>query len=64
MSLHRAQAQHQRARWRLLVLAPFWALQVVLTLTQAGLFAYRLGDSMEHYKEKDVDGKHPTIELA
>ena len=60
----RSQAQFDRARWRLRLLLPLWALQLALTLTMAGLFAWRVGDSMKHYDERDSDGEIPTLELV
>lgn len=59
-----AQAQFERARWRLRLLLPLWALQLSLTLTMAGIFAWRLGDSMRSYDERDKAGEIPTLELV
>lgn len=60
----RAQAQFERARWRLRVLLPLWALQLALNLTMAGLFAWRLGDSMKHYDDRDKAGDIPKLEIV
>ncbi|CAM1504256.1 Fc.00g018470.m01.CDS01 [Cosmosporella sp. VM-42] len=61
---HRAQAQYARAKWRLMVLLPFWAIQLALTMTMAGLFAWRLGDTMKTYKDEGKKGKAPVIEVV
>ncbi|CAG9941290.1 unnamed protein product [Clonostachys rosea f. rosea IK726] len=54
MPSHRSQAQFQRAKWRLLILAPFWAFQLALALTIAGVFSYRLGECFRaRGKEED-----------
>ena len=60
----RAQAQFERARWRLRLLLPLWILQLSLTLTMAGLFSWRLGDSMKHYDDRDKSGEVPTLEIV
>lgn len=60
----RAQAQHDRARWRLRLLLPLWFLQLFLTFTMAGLFAWRVGDSMKNYDDRDSKGEVPTLELV
>ncbi|GJN71280.1 hypothetical protein PLICBS_005343 [Purpureocillium lilacinum] len=64
MANHRAQAQFDRARWRLAVLLPVWALQVLLATSMMGLFSWRLGDTIKHYDERDQKGETPTIEFA
>lgn len=61
---HRAQAQFDRAKWRLMVLLPIWSLQLIITMTMVGLFAWRLGDTMHTYKDQDEHGKAPTIEVV
>ncbi|KID98205.1 hypothetical protein MAJ_05836, partial [Metarhizium majus ARSEF 297] len=64
MANHRAQAQFERARWRAVVLFPIWALQLLLTTSMMGLFAWRLGDTLKHYDERKSAGKVPRIELV
>jgi hypothetical protein len=64
MASHRAQAQFDRARWRLILLLPFWALQLSITLSLAGLFAYRLGDSIKFYEDRHkLEGLWPKLEI-
>ena len=64
MANHRAQAQFDRAKWRLLVLLPVWVLQLLLATVMMGLFSWRLGDTIKHYDERDGKGQTPTIEFA
>lgn len=64
MASQRSQAQFDRAKWRLIVLLPFWFLQLSLTGAMVGLFAWRLGDTMKTYEEQDKKGGLPTIEVA
>ncbi|KAK5995609.1 hypothetical protein PT974_04023 [Cladobotryum mycophilum] len=64
MGRHRAQAQFERARWNLGFLAPVWALQLLLAMALMGIFAWRLGDTVRHYKEKDDAGKTPIVEFV
>ncbi|UNI17691.1 hypothetical protein JDV02_004015 [Purpureocillium takamizusanense] len=64
MANHRAQAQFDRARWRLMVLLPAWALQTLLAASMMGLFSWRLGDTIKHYDEREKKGETPTIEFA
>ncbi|KAJ6441232.1 Centromere protein V [Purpureocillium lavendulum] len=64
MANHRAQAQFDRAKWRLLVLLPVWVLQLLLATAMMGLFSWRLGDTIKHYDERDGKGQTPTIEFA
>ena len=61
---HRAQAQFGRAKWRFMVLLPCWILQLALTMAMAGLFSWRLGDTMKTYKDQDKNGKAPAIEVV
>lgn len=58
-----AQAQFERARWRLRMLLPLWFLQLALALTTAGLFAWRLGDSIKHLRERKDAGEVSELEL-
>lgn len=65
MASHRAQAQFARSRWRLVILIPFWVLQLTLTLALVGLFIYRLSDSMIHYENRErMKGLWPRMEIA
>lgn len=64
MVLHRQQAQFDRARWRLVMLGPFWLLQSLLTLTTIGLFAWRLHFTITHYAEDEDKGQIPTVEIV
>ncbi|KAK2609127.1 hypothetical protein QQS21_002354 [Conoideocrella luteorostrata] len=61
---HRAQAQFERARWQSIILFPVWTLQLLITVSTMGFFAWRLGDTMKHYDERDTNGQAPTIEIA
>ncbi|KAG6002849.1 hypothetical protein E4U21_002734 [Claviceps maximensis] len=61
---HRAQAQFERARWRRTILFPNWMLQLLLTMSMMGLFAWRLGDTLKHYAARNENGKAPAVELA
>ncbi|KOS18180.1 hypothetical protein ESCO_002698 [Escovopsis weberi] len=51
MGNHRAQAQFERARWKILYLIPLWSLQLVLSMLLLGLFSRRLGDTTRARKE-------------
>lgn len=64
MANHRAQAQFQRAKWRLRLLGPLWGLQLSLSMALMGLFAWRLGDTLSHYKDRKGAGKKPVIEFV
>ncbi|KAL7938859.1 hypothetical protein V8C35DRAFT_289403 [Trichoderma chlorosporum] len=64
MASHRAQAQFQRAKWRLLLLAPAWSLQLTLAVGMLGLFSWRLGDTIHHFEARDQAGKAPVIEYV
>lgn len=64
MGNQRAQAQFDRAKWRLAVLLPVWVLQLGLTTVMIGLFAWRLGDTMRSYKDQDDKGDKPVIEVV
>ncbi|KAG6011633.1 hypothetical protein E4U54_007973 [Claviceps lovelessii] len=64
MGHHRAQAQFERAKWRRTILFPNWILQLLLTMSMMGLFAWRLGDTLKHYAARNQNGKAPAIELA
>ncbi|KAF4945514.1 hypothetical protein FGADI_11877 [Fusarium gaditjirri] len=61
---HRAQAQFDRAKWRPMVMIPTWVLQLALSMSMMGLFAYRLGDSMRANKDNDKKNDDPTIEIV
>ncbi|PNY27265.1 Uncharacterized protein TCAP_02815 [Tolypocladium capitatum] len=62
MANHRAQAQFDRAKWRLALLAPPWALQLLLATSMMALFSWRLGDTVKHYDEREREGETPTID--
>ncbi|UKZ49812.1 hypothetical protein TrVGV298_004065 [Trichoderma virens] len=64
MASHRAQAQFQRAKWRLLLLAPAWSVQLTLAFGLLGLFSWRLGDTVHHFEARDKAGKAPVIEYV
>ncbi|PMB66196.1 hypothetical protein BM221_008398 [Beauveria bassiana] len=64
MALHKSQAQFARAQWRIKLLAPIWASQLLLTMAMMGLFAWRFGNTMRHHDDKVKAGKKPTIEYA
>ncbi|KAL7951408.1 hypothetical protein V8C42DRAFT_7274 [Trichoderma barbatum] len=64
MASHRSQAQFQRAKWRLLLLAPAWSLQLTLAFGMLGLFSWRLGDTIHHFEARDKAGKAPVIEYV
>lgn len=64
MANHRAQAQFERARWRAAILFPIWTLQLLLTMSMMGLFAWRLGDTLKHYDDREKDGNVPAVEFA
>ncbi|KAH6606009.1 hypothetical protein Trco_005162 [Trichoderma cornu-damae] len=64
MANHRAQARFERAKWRLLLLAPAWSLQLTLAFGMLGLFSWRLGDTIHHFEERNKAGKAPTVEYV
>ncbi|POR35562.1 Uncharacterized protein TPAR_04269 [Tolypocladium paradoxum] len=64
MANHRAVAQFDRAKWRLALLGPLWALQLLLATSMMGLFSWRLGDTVKHYDDREQEGKTPTIEFV
>ncbi|KAF7547622.1 hypothetical protein G7Z17_g7598 [Cylindrodendrum hubeiense] len=64
MGSHRKQAQFDRAKWRLMLLLPIWAIQLGLSLTMVGLFGWRLGDTMKTYDDEDKKGGLPVIEVV
>ena len=45
------------------MLLPLWFLQLALALTTAGLFAWRLGDSIKHLRERKDAGEVSELEL-
>lgn len=47
-----------------MILLPFWMIQLCLTMTMVGLFAWRLGDTMKTYVDQDKKGGLPAIEVA
>ncbi|KAF5017421.1 hypothetical protein F66182_10649 [Fusarium sp. NRRL 66182] len=61
---HRAQAQFDRSKWRAMVLIPTWTLQLALTMSMMGLFAWRLGDSMKEKRDDDKENDDPMIEIV
>ncbi|RSL50044.1 hypothetical protein CEP53_008951 [Fusarium sp. AF-6] len=61
---HRAQAQFDRSKWRIMLLLPTWVLQLALSMTMMGLFAWRLGDSMKVNKDDNKHNDDPAIEVA
>ncbi|QUC21153.1 uncharacterized protein UV8b_05396 [Ustilaginoidea virens] len=65
MVSHRAQAQFERARWRTMILLPAWTLQLLLTMSMMGLFAWRLGDTIKHHGQRGRTAKvPPAMEFA
>ncbi|KAH0493022.1 hypothetical protein TgHK011_007945 [Trichoderma gracile] len=64
MGSHRAQAQFERAKWRLLLLAPAWSVQLTLAFGMLGLFSWRLGDTIRYFDDRDTAGKAPVIEYV
>ncbi|KAL6870501.1 hypothetical protein J3F83DRAFT_736549 [Trichoderma novae-zelandiae] len=64
MGSHRAQAQFERAKWRLLLLAPAWSVQLTLAFGMLGLFSWRLGDTVHHFEARDKAGRAPVIEYV
>lgn len=60
----RSQAQFERAKWRAVVLFPTWIIQLALTMTMMGLFAWRLGDTMKTFDEEKKHGGVPVIEVV
>lgn len=64
MANHKSSAQFDRAKWRLWILVPAWALQMLLALGMLGLFSWRLGDTAKHYGEREKHGDVPTIEFV
>ncbi|KAF4465777.1 hypothetical protein FALBO_7371 [Fusarium albosuccineum] len=61
---HRSQAQFDRAKWRMTVLLPTWVLQLGLTTSMMGLFAWRLGDSVKANNDGNKHNDDPAIELV
>jgi thiol:disulfide interchange protein len=64
MATHRSQAQFERAKWRAAVLFPVWLLQLLLSMSMMGLFAWSLGNTLKNYDEREKGGKVPAIEFA
>lgn len=64
MANHKSRAQFDRAKWRLMILAPAWTLQLFLALAMLGLFSWRLGDTVKHYDEREKHGDVPTVEFV
>lgn len=60
MANQRAQAQFDRAGWRLALLGPLWALQLTLALSMMGLFSWSLGNTLKHYGGRRAEG----VEIA
>jgi hypothetical protein len=64
MSHHRQQGQFDRARWRGLILGPFWFLQIALLLCLMGVFSYRLAETSELLKDKGKRASVSTIKIV
>lgn len=64
MVLHRKQAQFDRAKWRMAILLPFWALQMMLMLAMISVFSYRLSNTIRKYEDDDKAGRIPAVELV
>ena len=57
-------AQFRLARWKLPFLVPSWIGLVAILVTSMGIFAYRLVETLEHYKERNSGGQVPVIEVV
>lgn len=64
MAKHRSQAQFERAKWTLLILAPGWVLQSTITTTLMGMFAWNFGITLREHNEKNSKSSMPTLELT
>lgn len=64
MANHRARAQFDRAKWRLSLLLPLWALQLTLAMSMTALFSWRLGDSVKDHGQRETAGDTPAVEFA
>jgi len=64
MTGHRAHAQFDRAKWRLRLLAPCWAMQLILSMGMMGLFGRRLGSTVHNFDDRNKAGKAPVIEFV
>jgi hypothetical protein len=64
MGHHRAQAQFDRAKWRLWVLVPIWMVQTLLAAGLGGLFGWRLSETMETWDEEKSKGSVPKVKLV
>jgi hypothetical protein len=64
MGHHRAQAQFDRANWRLRVLVPIWVSQALLAAGLAGLFGWRLSETLETWEDEQRVGSIPKIKLV
>ena len=64
MATHKAQAQFERSRWRLMLLVPIWTLQLLLALGIMGLFAWRVGNTLKDYDKLKRDRNLPTMEFV
>ncbi len=57
-------AQFAHARWKLAYLIPSWGIQMAILLGSMGIFAYRLAETLENYKERDAGGQVPVVEVV
>jgi len=64
MGHHRAQAQFDRARWRLGALVPIWVFQGLLAAGLAGLFGWRLSETLENWDDEERKGTVPKVRLV
>ncbi|KJZ77169.1 hypothetical protein HIM_03490 [Hirsutella minnesotensis 3608] len=64
MANHRAQAQFERARWRLNLLLPLWASQLTVTMITMGLFSWRMGGTVDVYRRGGQAAVLPVFEIA
>ncbi|GAB1317598.1 Transmembrane protein [Madurella fahalii] len=64
MSIDLDQVLYARARWRKTILVPLWTFQIMVLLCLMGIFAYRLAETFEHYREQQKMGQVPMVEVV
>jgi tellurite resistance protein TehA-like permease len=64
MPIHLDHVLYTRARWRKTLLVPLWTFQVAVLLCLMAVFAYRLAETFEHYKDSQKMGQIPMVEVV
>lgn len=61
---HQIQARFDRARWRVVVLAPVWGFQIVLALGLIGIFAFRLAETVDDDMKNHDASTVPIVDVV